>query len=119
MASPTFFGLETRPSRFYARLIVCLLAFAAAQVRAADVTWDNGAGTSKWNTTDVNWSGSAWNNANGDGAVFDGNFIGAITVNAPINVNSINFMANGNPLSGTGPLTFVTATARSGPVSLV
>src|SRR6476620_6017354 len=107
MGSITFFGLEMRPSRFCVRLIFCLVAVTAAQVRGADVTWDNGGGTSKWNTTDVNWSGSAWNNANGDGAIFDGNFTGAVTVNAPINVNSINFMANGNPLSGTGPLTFV------------
>jgi len=86
---------------------------SVAPVRAGDVTWDNGAATSNWNTSDLNWSGSAWNNANGDGAIFGSTGIGAINVNAPINVNSLNFTSNGYTLNGTGPLTFVTGTSTA------
>jgi len=113
MATPTF-SLETRPRRFYFLFIVALVACAAAQVRAGDVTWDNGAATSSWNISDVNWSGSAWNNANGDGATFSSTGAGAINVNAPINVNSLNFMVNGYNLGGTGPLTFVDGSSTLG-----
>src|SRR6201995_3236466 len=106
--------LSSRICRLYSPLIVCFLALAAAQVRAADVSWDNGAATSNWNTSDVNWSGSAWNNGNGAGAIFSSTGAGAINVNAPINVNSLNFMVNGYTLGGTGPLTFVNGTSTLG-----
>lgn len=47
------------------RSAVVLLLLAAGAVfpwgaaRAADRTWDNGAGNSLWDTASVNWSGSA------------------------------------------------------------
>ncbi len=38
--------------------------------RPAALTWDNGAGTGNWNSTDVNWTGLLWNNMLPDGAQF-------------------------------------------------
>jgi hypothetical protein len=43
-----------------------LAFFASASLtityaHAADLTWDNATTSANWNTTDANWSGSAWN----------------------------------------------------------
>src|SRR4030095_9978837 len=57
------------------------------------------------------WSGNLWNNSNGDGANFGSTGIGAINVNAPINVKSLNFTSTGYTLNGSGPLTFVGGTS--------
>jgi autotransporter-associated beta strand protein len=51
------------------------LFFAAIQLtmnmaNAADLTWNNGASTGFWNTTDANWTGSTWSNAVPDNAIF-------------------------------------------------
>ena len=35
-----------------------------------NLTWDNGASTGLWNTTDANWTGSTWDNARPDNAIF-------------------------------------------------
>ncbi|MGH7176557.1 MAG: beta strand repeat-containing protein, partial [Tepidisphaeraceae bacterium] len=75
--------------------------------RAADVVWDNGSTDFLWNTSSLNWTGAAWNNAAGNGAIFGATGAGAITVPGPINVNSMNFTAAGYSLSGPGPITFV------------
>ena len=44
--------------------------------------WDNGAGTGNWNTTDTNWTGSAWTNG-------PGNTAGFTAVGGPINLSDI------------------------------
>jgi autotransporter-associated beta strand protein len=84
-----------------------IAATAAVPALAADVTWDNGSGNLSWDTTSLNWTGAAWNNAAGDGAVFGATGAGAISVPGPINVNSISFTVNGYTLNGAGPITFV------------
>ena len=35
-----------------------------------NLTWNNGAATDAWNTTDANWSGSIWDNTRPDNAIF-------------------------------------------------
>jgi autotransporter-associated beta strand protein len=101
-------------SRFISRLRlrpqVVLAALAAASAvypaRGADVTWDNGSANFLWDTTSLNWTGAAWNNANGDGAIFGATGVGAINVTTPVNVNSMNFNVDGYSLSGSD-ITFV------------
>ncbi len=78
-----------------------------SSLRAADVTWDNGSANLLWDLSSLNWSGAAWNNLAGDGAIFGPTGVGAINVMALINVNSLNFTANGYTLGGAGSLTFV------------
>ena len=112
IASPSTIHSE-RPNRFrYATsLVLALLFVIVAPLRAADVNWSNGSGTFKWNLTDPNWSTSLWNNANGDGAIFDATGAGPINVTSPINVDSLNLIASGYTFNGTGPLTFVSGTS--------
>ena len=59
----------------------------------------------------MNWNTGVWNNANGDGAIFDGTGAGAINVTSPINVDSLNLIADGYSFNGTGPLIFVNGTS--------
>jgi len=79
--------------------------------RAGDVNWDNGASNFIWDTSSLNWTGAAWNNAAGNGAIFGATGVGAISVPGPINVNSMNFTVNGYSLTGSGPITFVNGTS--------
>ena len=83
-------------------------------LRAADVTWDNGSANLLWDLSSLNWSGAAWNNLAGDGAIFGPTGVGTIDVTAPINVNSLNFTANGYTLGGAGSLTFVDGSSTFG-----
>ncbi len=97
------------------------LIASVAPLRAGNYIFWNGDNGSNWNTTDANWnvppSGNLpdilWNNANGDTAAFDGNFPGAITINAPINVTAIDFANGANPVSGSSALTFGNATSTN------
>jgi autotransporter-associated beta strand protein len=95
-------------------------ATAGTTAFAGDVNWDNGSGNFSWDTTSLNWSGAAWNNAGGDGAIFGATGAGAINVPGPINVNSINFTVDGYTLNGAGPINFVpgTSTQTSGVVNV-
>lgn len=89
---------------------------------AGDVVWDNGSSNSLWDTVSLNWSGQAWNNSAGDGAVFDVNGIGPIGVPGPITVRSMDFRVGGYGLSGAGPITLTSAgssTLGAGAVSVV
>lgn len=97
----------TNGLRYSSSLGLALLFVIVAPLRAADVTWTNGSGSSLWNLADMNWNTGAWNNANGDGAIFNGSGVGPINVSAQINVDSLNLTANGYSFNGTGPLTFV------------
>ena len=101
----------TNGLRYASSLALALLFVIVAPLRAADVTWTNGDGTSLWNLTDMNWNTGVWNNANGDGAIFNGTGVGAINVSSQINVDSLNLIANGYSFNGTGPLTFVNGTS--------
>jgi hypothetical protein len=98
-------------SRTLASRIACFLTIAAlvgTVARFARATsLEHGSGSFNWNLSDPNWSTGLWNNANGDGALFDATGAGAINVTAPINVDSLNVFASGYIFNGTGPLTFV------------
>ncbi|MGH7176057.1 MAG: hypothetical protein ACREJC_01640, partial [Tepidisphaeraceae bacterium] len=63
--------------------IVAAATAAVAPTRAADVTWDNGSTNFVWDTSSLNWTGAAWNNAAGNGAIFGATGAGAITVPGP------------------------------------
>ena len=82
-----------------------------SSLRAADVTWNNGSANLLWDLSSLNWSTGAWNNANGDGAIFGAAGVGTINVTAPINVNSLHFMTNGYSLNGAGSINFVLGTS--------
>jgi autotransporter-associated beta strand protein len=91
-------------------LALLVLAASTSVALGGDVTWDNNGGTGdfNWNTSSPNWTGAAWNNANGDGAIFSSTaagVVGAINVPGAITANSINFSANGYTLNGTGSIT--------------
>ena len=101
----------TKGFRYASSLALALLFVIVAPLPAADVTWNNGAGTSLWNLTDLNWNTGVWNNANGDGAIFDATGAGAINVTSPVNVDSLSLIAHGYSFNGTGPLTFVDGTS--------
>ncbi len=76
---------------------------AAASSQAANLTWNNGAGTSSWNTTDANWSGSTWNNSNPDNATFN-SISGTINLGEAITAGSVNFYWNGYNGSTRSPV---------------
>jgi len=83
----------------------------ASTARAGDVNWDNGSTDFLWNTSSLNWTGAAWNNAAGNGAIFGAAGVGAINLPGPINVNSLNFTVDGYTLNGAGPVNFVSGTS--------
>src|SRR5262245_48256873 len=85
-------------------------AASAVPLHAGDVNWNNGSSDFLWNTSSMNWTGAAWNNANGDGAIFGATGVGAINVTTPVNVNSLNFTVDGYSLSGSD-ITFVNGTS--------
>ncbi len=66
--------------------------------QAADLTWDNGAATGNWNTTDSNWSGSTW--ASGENAIFNTS-TGAITLTEAISAGSFTFGLPNANLTGS------------------
>ena len=112
IASPSAIHSErSKGLRYASSLALALLFVIVAPLRAADVTWTNGANTSVWNLTDMNWNTGVWNNANGDGAIFNGTGAGAINVTTQINVDSLNLIADGYSFNGTGPLIFVNGTS--------
>src|SRR6187549_1787403 len=100
-----------RPVRILFAAAALATASLAASAQAADVNWDNGSSNFVWDTLSLNWTGAAWNNAAGDGAIFGPTGAGAISVPGPINVNSMNFTANGYTLSGAGPFNIVAGTS--------
>jgi autotransporter-associated beta strand protein len=65
---------------------------------AADRTWNNGASTGNWNTTDANWTGSIW--TAGDNAIFNTN-TGAINLTQAISAGSLTFGTAGSNTSGS------------------
>ncbi|MCX6924426.1 MAG: hypothetical protein NT154_14610, partial [Verrucomicrobia bacterium] len=73
-----------------AALALLVLAAGIGSTSAADLTWDNGAGTGNWNTTDANWTGLIWNNSAPDNAVFTTTG-GDVTLTESIRAGSITF----------------------------
>ena len=69
-------------------LLGCAL-ISTSTVFATTLTWDNGAATGNWNTTDLNWTGSAWNSATPDDAILGATGVGTITLSQPITAGSL------------------------------
>lgn len=97
-----------------AALALMNLSTVGSMAVAGDKTWDNGSTDGLWNTSSLNWTGTAWNNANGDGAIFAGSGLGTVSVPGSISVNSLNFSANGYTISGAGSLDFVSGVSTQG-----
>ncbi len=77
------------------------LIFLAGHAQAASLTWDNGAGTGKWNATDLNWSGaSTWNNATPDTATFGATGVGTVTLTTGIMAGGLTFNTAGYTVAG-------------------
>jgi autotransporter-associated beta strand protein len=69
-------------------------------VAALDVSWDNGAATGNWNSSDANWTGAAWNNTTLDSAVFGTTGIGTVTLTEAITAGNITFNNPGYTIAG-------------------
>jgi len=82
-------------------LASCLLAVAlACSASAADLTWNNGASTGNWNTTDANWSGASW--TAGDNAFFNSP-TGTINLTQAISAGNLTFgTSGGSGVNNTG-----------------
>jgi autotransporter-associated beta strand protein len=91
-----------------ARVLALAVLTVASAAHAADIDWTNGSGDFNWNTSSLNWSTGAWNNAGVDGAIFGAAGVGTVNVNAPVVVDSLSFTVDGYTLAGTGPITFAT-----------
>ena len=75
--------------------------------RPEALRWDNGARTGKWNASDRNWSGSAWQDALLNDAIFAKPDGGVIEVTENIQVRNITFDSANHSLRG-GTLTLGT-----------
>jgi len=72
-------------------------------VTPTNITWDNGAGTYNWNTTDGNWSSFVWNNSGSDSAGFNGAGSGTVTLQQNIYASNVSkTSASGYVLNGGG-----------------
>ena len=76
--------------RIWQRVTLAAIAAGsgAASLRAADVSWDNGSSNFVWDTSSLNWTGAAWNNAAGNGAIFGFPGVGAISVPGILSVTT-------------------------------
>jgi fibronectin-binding autotransporter adhesin len=73
----------------FLRVSIAVASLALATVaHAADLTWNNGASTGAWNTSDANWTGSTWNNGTPDNAIFYGTG-GTVTLASGITAGSV------------------------------
>jgi len=92
--------MTTKTTRILATSIAALFAVSAIPASAANLTWDNGAATGNWNTTDANFTG-AW--TNGNTAVFGGAGSETITIDiAGISANGVTFNVTGDTIAATG-----------------
>lgn len=79
-------------------VLLVLLTLFAVVANAVDQTWDNGAATGNWNTTDANFTGVVW--TNGNTAVFGGPASSTVTLTAPISATGVTFNVTGDILTG-------------------
>jgi autotransporter-associated beta strand protein len=92
--------------------ILLLSAFTALGAQAASLTWDTDGSTTiatggagSWNTSGLNWDNAgsfvAWNNSNGDSAIFGGT-AGTVTLGEAITVNNLTFNTASYTIAGGG-----------------
>ena len=98
--------MKTQPLRIRIILMLTLLCGLNQLVHAQVLTWNNGTGNGQWDTTSINWgqTGTTWNNATPDSAVFGATGIGVINIAAGITANSVTFNNPGYIITG-GTLT--------------
>ena len=65
-----------------------------------NLTWNDGASTFNWNTTDANWTGKLWDNLAPDNAIFGATGVGTVNLTMPISVGAITFNSAGYTLAG-------------------
>ena len=87
----------------FAAAVIALISGSVASVSAATLTWNNGASTGNWNTTDANWTGSTWSSGTPDDATFS-NINQTVTLTEAITSGTLSFQAGGGA-SGTHLLT--------------
>ncbi len=90
---------------------ICAIPFAAllaVSASAADLTWDNGASTGLWNTTDANFGG-LW--TDGNTAVFGGTASSTIDISpAGRSATGVKFNVGGDNITGSGGSLTLTGT---------
>jgi len=107
--------IKLSPTQVSAAVLLAMVSFAGAlQAQAADVTWNNAAGSFAWNASDQNWVSGVWNNAAGNGAIFGATGVGAMTLGGTVSANSLSFTANGYSLNGPGTLNLVSGSSTAG-----
>ena len=79
-------------------VLLVLLTLFAVVANAADLTWDNGAATGNWNTTDANFTG-LW--SNGNTAVFGGLASSTVMLTEPISATGVTFNVTGDIINGS------------------
>ena len=91
-------GFDSRFTHSLAGAVLfVLLTLFAVVANAADLTWDNGAATGNWNTTDANFGG-LW--TDGNTAVFGGPASSTITLTEPISATGVTFNVTSDILTG-------------------
>ena len=89
-----------KAAHILASSIAALLVATTLPTKAATLTWDNGAATGNWNTTDANFTG-AW--TNGNTALFGGAGSETVTINtAGISANGVTFNVTGDTIAQSG-----------------
>jgi len=99
---------------FVGAIILTIVSLYTLTAMGANLTWDNGASTGKWNTTDLNFT-SGW--TNGNTAVFGGLGSETVTINeAGISATGVTFNVTGDTIAATGAnnLTLTTQTVTVG-----
>ncbi len=104
-------GLALRSAAIAAAVVLA----AQSHGFAADVFWGNESFSGVWNTTDGNFGGTPWNNAAGDGAIFDALAPTAVSVPADVNASSVSVTVNGYSFSGAGAINLVPGTSTLSP----
>ena len=86
-----------KATHILASSIAALLVATTLPSHAATLTWDNGAATGNWNTTDANFGG-VW--TNGNDALFGGPATSTVTLTAPISATGLAFNVTGDTIAG-------------------
>ena len=87
-----------KATHILASSIAALLVATTLPSQAATLTWDNGAATGNWNTTDANFTG-LW--TDGNSALFGGAASSTVALTAPISATGLAFNVTGDIINGS------------------
>lgn len=93
-------------------LMLSTFSLWSVQLQGANLNWVGGTGN--WDTASLQWSGTAWNNAGLNTAVFGG-AAGTLTLQEAITAGGLNFTSSGYVLTGN-TLTLAPAAGFNSPV---